>query len=428
MVYLTAGAAGMYCGSCLHDNALAKALVARGHDAILVPVYTPIQTDLPDASERRLFYGGLNVYLQQLSPVFRWLPKWADGFLSSPRLVGWIASRAMGTSAKNLGALTVSMLQGEHGKQRKEVERLQAWLSSLAPDAIIFSNLLIAGSLPALRRELPDAKCMVMLQGDDIFYNGLIEPYRTAALKELRRLAGQVDQFIVHSHEYRTRMSGLLETPLERFTVCPLSVDADDLLSLERSISPDRPPSVGYLARLAPDKGLHLLVDAFIELAKGDKLNNVRLEIAGWLGKQYEEYWNEQRNKLEAAGLAGRYHFWGTIDRTAKQRFLTSIDVLSVPTTHPEPKGLFVLEAMAAGVPYLLPAHGAFPELHQRAQIGRLHAPESVSELATGLLEMFERLDETRRLAARCREYVQQHALPDHEAEAVERIAERINR
>ncbi|MCA9157028.1 MAG: hexosyltransferase, partial [Planctomycetales bacterium] len=67
IAYLTAGAAGMYCGSCLHDNALAKALIDLGHDALLIPLYTPILTDEPNVSSPRLFYGGLNVYLEQLS-------------------------------------------------------------------------------------------------------------------------------------------------------------------------------------------------------------------------------------------------------------------------------------------------------------------------------------------------------------------------
>ena len=37
----TAGAARMYCGSCLRDNALAAELKRQGHDVILLPIYTP---------------------------------------------------------------------------------------------------------------------------------------------------------------------------------------------------------------------------------------------------------------------------------------------------------------------------------------------------------------------------------------------------
>ena len=151
---------------------------------ILLPTYTPIRTDESDVSADRLFFGGLNVYLQQVSPIFRWVPKWADRFLSAPKLVNWIASRSMGTTADKLGALTVSMLQGAHGHQRKEVSRLCDWLVKEQPDVVVFSNLLIAGCIPEIQKRL-GTPSVVILQGDDIFYEGLTEPYREQALTEL---------------------------------------------------------------------------------------------------------------------------------------------------------------------------------------------------------------------------------------------------
>ncbi|HMC11090.1 MAG TPA: glycosyltransferase family 1 protein, partial [Pirellulaceae bacterium] len=84
IAYLTAGAAGMICGSCMHDNTLARALIAAGHDVQLIPLYTPIRTDEEDVSSDRIFYGGINMYLQQKSSVFRWLPKWLDRWLDQP--------------------------------------------------------------------------------------------------------------------------------------------------------------------------------------------------------------------------------------------------------------------------------------------------------------------------------------------------------
>ena len=176
-----------------------------GHDVVLLPTYTPILTDETSVSSDRLFFGGLNVYLQQISPVFRWLPKWTDQFLSSPQLVNWVASKAMGTSAKQLGALTVSMLQGSDGKQRKEVSRLCDWLVTQQPDIAVFSNLLIAGCIREIKSRV-GCPVVVMLQGDDIFFESLVEPYRTSALQLLRELAQQVDLFIVHSHYYGERM------------------------------------------------------------------------------------------------------------------------------------------------------------------------------------------------------------------------------
>lgn len=418
IVYLTAGAGGMFCGSCLHDNDVAKVLIKQGHDTILIPLYTPIRTDQDNASQNVLFYGGINVYLQQLSPLFRWLPGRLDSLLNSPKLVGWFASRAAATSAKRLGAMTVSMLKGENGNQRKEVLRLCHWLGEMKPDTIIFSNLLISGCISSIKASLPKTKLAVMLQGDDIFYESLPEPYRGQALKEMRNLAQRADVFVVHSQDYRDRMSQLLDVAPNRMTICPLSIDAKDLMTIQRERT-GQPATVGYLARIAPEKGLHLLADAFIQAKADRRIQNARLEIAGWLGKQNQDYWRVIAQRLSRAGLDNDFRFWGTIDRKQKLEFLSSIDLISVPTTYKEPKGLFALEAMAAGVPYLLPAHGAFPEMHARAQAGRLHQPDNVGDLANSLSQMLNDIQGTRNLADLCRNYVSQQATPEREAAAL---------
>ncbi len=428
IAYLTAGAAGMVCGSCLHDNALAKALIDLGHDTLLIPTYTPIYTDEKDMSSDHLFYGGLNVYLQQASPIFRWLPNWADQFLSAPKLVGWIASRAMGTSAGNLGPLTVSMLKGFDGNQRKEVSRLCTWLKTLSPDVVVFSNLLIAGCVSELKKQL---KCpvAVILQGDDIFYEGLEQPYRDQALVELRKLAQQVDLFIVHSQNYGTRMQAMLGFEDRQLGVSPLAIDTADFHDFVlASPAIEAPPTIGYLARIAPEKGLHLLVDAFIALHHRDNLADARLAIAGWLGKQHEPYWQQQVDKLKAAGLADRLSHHGQVDRAGKLDFLRSIDVLCVPTTYQEPKGLFVLEALAAGVPYLQPSHGAFPEMHARVGGGYLFSPENPDSLAERLAEVLGDRAALRALGQQGREAVLSTASTQQEALRFVEMLEKIRR
>ena len=404
----------MYCGSCLHDNAMAKSLMRLGHDVVLLPTYTPILTDETSVSSDRLFYGGLNVYLQQISPLFRWTPKWMDSFLSSPRLVNWIASRAMGTSAKQLGALTVSMLQGSEGRQRKEVSRLCDWLVTQKPDVAIFSNLLIAGSIEEIHARV-GCPVVVMLQGDDIFFDSLIEPFRSQAMELLRKLAQKVDLFIVHSRDYGQRMQALLQFPADRWQVNPLAIDTSDFLraSEQASIS-TRPPTVGYLARLAPEKGLHQLVDAFIELRK--RLPESRLAIAGWLGKQHEAYWQTQQEKLNGALPQDAYTYFGSVDRAGKLKFLDSIDVLSVPTTYQEPKGLFVLESLAAGVPVIQPNHGAFPEMIERLGGGQLFEAGNVTALAERLFELLSNIPLARELGQRGRSSVIDLATTDQSA------------
>ena len=109
---ITAGAAGMYCGSCFRDNALAAELMAGGHDVTLVPVYTPTRTDEPNVSRHRVLFGGISVYLQQYSSLFRRTPRVFDRLWDAPWLIGAFANRAVSTDARLLGDLTVSMLEG----------------------------------------------------------------------------------------------------------------------------------------------------------------------------------------------------------------------------------------------------------------------------------------------------------------------------
>lgn len=225
IVYLTSGAGGMFCGSCMNDNALAKALIALGHDVQLVPLYTPIRTDGQDMSEGQIFFGGINMYLQQKIPLFRWLPRWMDRALDLPWLVRWATSFGSMTQAKDLGALAVSVLRGREGFQRKEVERLVEWLAAGGqPDVIHLSNILTAGCVPLLKERMT-AQVIVTLQGDDIFLRDLPEPYQAQALAEVRKLIPHVTAFVVNSKYYADFMSEYLGIPREKFHIVPLGVE-----------------------------------------------------------------------------------------------------------------------------------------------------------------------------------------------------------
>lgn len=384
IAYVTAGAAGMYCGSCMHDNTLAKALTKLGVDVQLIPTYTPIRTDEEDVSIDQVFYGGINVFLEQQVPGYRFLPSVIRSMLDRPSLIRWATKRASSTNPKMLGALTVSMLRGDQGYQATEVNKICDWLSkTVHPDLINFSNVMIAGCVPHLKREL-NVPVVVTLQGDDIFLESLPEPYKSRALAEIHNLVEDIDAFLTHSRYYASFMSEYLSIPAEKFRVVPLGIDTAGFTFTDQSRE-DKPKTIGYLARLAPEKGLHLLVDAFIELSKRETTRDVRLEIAGWLGENNRQYADAEFKKLRDAGLEDRFRYAGSISREEKIDFLRQLDVLSVPTTYREPKGLFVLEALAVGVPVVLPSHGAFPELIEATGGGRLVAPNDAMALADGL-------------------------------------------
>jgi glycosyltransferase involved in cell wall biosynthesis len=365
IAYLTAGAAGMFCGSCLHDNALAKSLIRLGQDCILIPAYTPIRTDDEDVSIDQVFMGGINVYLQQKLPWLAYTPRWLDGFLNQAWLINPLTKNAGKTSPALLGALTISMLKGTQGRQRKEFRRLLDWLEKdIQPDVMVFTNLLIGGSIPEVKRN-GKTRVFVTLQGDDIFLDSLPAKMRDESLKLMRALVPLVDGFLIHSKDYAARMGQLLHLPESKIHIVPLGIDISPFRS-SATTDTKAPFSIGYFARMAPEKGLHRVVDAFIAIAKEPDAAHATLKLAGWMGPQHTQYWSEQKDKLDRAGLSDRWEYVGSIDRTDKAAFLASLDLFCVPTTYTEPKGLFLLEAIAAGVPYLQPNHGAFPEIHDR--------------------------------------------------------------
>jgi glycosyltransferase involved in cell wall biosynthesis len=411
IAYLTAGAAGMICGSCLHDNTLAKALMALGHDVQLIPLYTPIRTDEEDVTVDRIFYGGINMYLQQKLPLFRWTPKWLDRWLDQPWIINWASGRSVKIEPQQVADLALSVLRGTEGNQRKEVERLADWLTGdLRPDVIVFSNILTAGCVPEIKRRM-NVPVVVTLQGDDIFLRGLPEPHQSQALAQIGRLAESVDGFIAHSQFYADSMAEYLRLACEKIAIVPLGVETRDfaLASENRVGEPGRgggkaAPTVGYLARLAPEKGLHILAEAFVHLRAMPGMHNARLRIAGWLGEKNRAYAEQVFHRLREANLSAAMEYAGEVDRQGKIDFLASLDVLAVPTTYQEPKGLFVLEALAAGVPVVQPEHGAFPEMLAATQGGLLHRPDDPQHLAERLHELLsdtERLQQLGRLGRR---------------------------
>ncbi|MBU6388016.1 MAG: glycosyltransferase family 4 protein [Planctomycetes bacterium] len=378
ITYLTAGAAGMFCGSCMNDNAVARELINAGHDCVLMPVYTPIRTDVEDMSVDRVFLGGVNVYLSQKLGAFRLLPRWMTGWLDHPLLVKALTSKAGKTSPELLGQLTLSMLDGLAGRQRKEFEDLLSFLqTNVRPETILLTNLLIGGVIPQMAT---NADVWVMLQGDDIFLDSLSESDRREVIAKMRGLVGHVKGFLCHCSTYAHFMQELFAIPPQKMHVVPLGVATRDFIesqgeasSREKKTASEQPKiHLGYLARMAPEKGLHRLVDAFIELKRNPRWESLRLELAGWMGPQHAKYWKEQQNKLSRAGLDGQWNYAGTLDRNQKVRYLKSLDLFCVPTEYADPKGIFLLEAVAAGLPYVMPDHGAFPEVHQR--LGRFRS------------------------------------------------------
>jgi glycosyltransferase involved in cell wall biosynthesis len=385
---ITAGAAGMYCGSCARDNALAVELLRRGHDVTLLPLYTPTTTDETNVAAPRVLFGGISVYLQQYVPFFRRTPRLLDRLWDSPRVIRAFASRAISTDARLLGDMTVSMLEGTRGVLRKEFDKLAEWLADEpTPDVVNLPNALLIGLAAPLRERL-QRPITCTLQGEDLFLDQLIEPYRTRAIELIRRETTHVDRFLSVSDYYLPVMSELIRVERSRISVVPLGVNLAGYTP--RAPRSDGAFCVGYFARIAPEKGLQQLAEAYTILRRRTGDAPLRLEAAGYLGGAQQPYLDDVRKTLEAAGLGHEFTYRGQVDRDGKLAFLGSLDVLSVPATYDEPKGLFLLEAMARGVPVVQPRRGAFTEIVEKTGGGLLVAPDSPAALADGLYTLWK--------------------------------------
>ena len=387
IAYITAGAGGMYCGSCLHDNTLAAAMLELGEDVVLVPTYTPLRTDEPNVSIRRVFFGGINVYLQEKVPLFRHTPWWLDRLLDHPMLLEQLSRRAGSVDPTQLGDMTVSMLHGEAGHQRKELEKLAYWLlADIKPDIIHLSNSMQLGMARMLReRGGPPIVCQ--LSGEDLFLEKLPAPQYDVARQLLRERAADVDAFVAINRYYADFMADYLAVDHARLHIIPhgLKTEGHGTRFEKR---PDEPRIIGYLARICDDKGLHLLVDACERLAHRADVPPFVLHAAGYLGDGDRPYLESLQSRASAGSLGDRFKYLGELDRAQKIAFLQSLDVFSTPTAYRESKGLPALEAMANSVPVVLPDHGSFTEMIADTGGGLLHQPHDPADLADKLVEL----------------------------------------
>ena len=386
ITYITAGAGGMYCGSCIRDNALAASLTGRGHDVTLLPLYTPTRTDEENVSQHRVFFGGISVYLEQYVSLFRKTPWVLDRLWESPWLLRAVAGRAVQTQPDQLGALTVSVLEGTHGHQRKELVKLVHWLRDQPrPDVIDISNSMLIAIAGPLKEAL-GCPINCTLQGENVFLDGLLEPYRTKARDLIRSHLAHVDSFVAVSDYYAGYMSRYLGIPGAKMHVVPQGVNTARFTPT--SAEQEAPFTFGYLGRVAPEKGLHLLCDAYRDLRERGALEGCRVEVAGYLGAEHAAYWQSIEREVKEWGLADEIHYRGELDLDQKVAFLQSLDLFVVPAVYDDPKGMSLIEAMACGVPVVAPRRGTYTEMLERTGGGVLIEPDQLSGLEETLQQL----------------------------------------
>ncbi len=425
IAHISPGAAGMICGTCMHNNTLAKALIRQGHDVVLTPIYTPIRTDEESVSIDRVFYGAINAYLQHSSPIFRHTPRLFDWLLDRPRLLKAVSRFSGSTEGSTLGPLTLSLVQGEHGPQKKELEKLVGWLrDELEPEIVHLSLSLFLGFAHRIKEEL-GVPIVCELQGEDIFFDDIEEPYRTRILETLHQRAVDIDAFIAPNNYYADLMRREIGFPAERMHVVPLGIEPDGFQGGGERGGDDE-IVLGFFARVCPEKGFHQMVDAFRILAADLGRDRIRLRAAGYLKDLDRPFFEAQQRRLADWGLADRFEYMGEVDRQGKADFLAGLDVYALPAVYKEPKGLSVLEAMACGVPVVLPAHGGFPELIDDTDGGILVEPDSPLALAAGIRGLIDDRDRRSMLGANGRAAVLAKRNGDTMAQAMAALYTRV--
>jgi glycosyltransferase involved in cell wall biosynthesis len=414
IVHLVAGAGPMYCGSCLHGNALSAALRALGDDVLLVPLYTPLRTDEPNVASSRLAYGGVNVYLQQNWALFRHTPGFVDRWLDRPGLIDRLSRLGGGTRPERLGPLLVSMLEGRHGRQRKELDKLVDWLAAeVRPELVHLSNAMLAGLAPEIQRRL-GVPVVCTLSGEDLFVDQMSEPHRSMARRLLTDRCRELPALVAMSQAYAERMAEYLDVPRALIRVVRPGLNLSGYPREPRSPQPDEPFTIGYLGRICPEKGLDVLVEAVGRL---DRHSNVRLRLAGYLDPAERDYLGVLGRRACELGLADRFEYLGELERAAKVDFLRGLDLFCTPSLALESKALPVLEAWAAGVPVVLPALGTFCEMVADTGGGALYEPGDPDALRASIVEMMTDQGRAAAMAAAA-----QHVV--HERYTARRMAE----
>ncbi len=395
ILQITAGTGSFYCGTCLRDHTLVQGLQAAGHDAVMVPLYLPIVTETPIDYSAPLFFGGINVYLQQKFPLFRRTPQWIDRILDAKLILNLAAQRTGMTKPQELGELTLSTLNVQNGPQIKELERFLDWLAAEPPpDVVCLSNALLMGFAAAIQTVVK-APVVCSLQGEDSFLDSLPPQYAGDCWQRLSELTDDIAAFIAVSRYYGDRMRDRLNIPREKLHVVYNGISLNGWSTGAQRCGP---PVIGYLTQMIPGKGLESLVDAFISLKQKDTVAGVQLHAAGSLTAVDRPFVKRLKAKIAAADVADDVQFFPNIERQEKLRFLQTLTILSVPATYGEAFGLYIIEALAMGVPVVQPRHAAFPEIIELTNGGVLYDPSDAAALVNALESLLLNEAQLRRL------------------------------
>ncbi|MBN8218139.1 MAG: glycosyltransferase family 4 protein [Spirochaetes bacterium] len=385
IVYVVPGFGGtFYCQNCFRDGAMIRLLRRGGHDVVVSPMYLPL-TGAAATPGAPVFFGAINLYLQEKFPLFRRAPAWLKRFFDRPFFLRFASARAGSTRVRGLEGMTLSVLRGELGHQAAALDELVTWLKRVEkPDLVHLSNALILGLAPRIRRET-GARIICSLQDEDTWVEAMEHPHDDTAWSIMAEQARHVDAFVSVSKTYGEKMRRRLSIPPKKLHVVPIGVETR---GRSASALPWDPPVIGFLSRLSPTLGLDVLLDAFALVKKDPRLAAARLHLTGGLTGDDGAFLRRAKRRLSRAGILGDVSFIPDAFASDLRAFLRGLTVLSVPVPGGEAFGTYQIEAMAAGVPVVQPDAGAFPEIVKDTGGGLIYAPNDAAHLAKALTEL----------------------------------------
>nr|WP_226895034.1 glycosyltransferase family 4 protein [Luteolibacter marinus] len=284
------------------------------------------------------------------------------------------------------------MLRIEDSHFGKELDKLIDWLATDKPEILVLGTALQAGMIRELKSRL-GVKIICCFQGEDSFLDGLPEPFKSGSWSELRKRLPEADLLVAPSAFYADLMRRRLDDPTLKIEVIPNGID---LAGYQISKPAQSPPVIGFLARMIREKGVHHLVEAFIHLRTTLQHPDARLHIAGASTAGDVKLVDELKQQLHATGLSDHVTWSPNLSRDDKAAMLSSLTLFSVPATYPEAFGLYLVEALASGVPVVMPHASSFPEIITPSEAGLLVPPDDPIALATAWHELLQRPDQLR--------------------------------
>ncbi len=360
VIHILAGAGGKYdCPNCRRDRALIGAL--KSHDVKMVPVslYLPLLLDPAELEVNApVFFGAINIYLQEKSGFFRKTPRFLDALWDLNPLLKLAGEMGQSTEAKGLEELTISMLQGEEGRQKKEVKRLVDWLKTEGkPDVVHLSNALLLGLAKpiATRLKIP---VICSLQDEDSWINSMRTEYWQRTWQTMAEQAKYVTTFVPVSDYFSNLMQEKLSLSSSQLKTVPIGLD---LHLYKRNAIDLTSPTLGYLSPFRARGGLAKLIITLKDLIKEHP--NINLEAASWGGEDEPQYLRYIKELISKYQLEDRVKLLPKQTRQEQIEFFQRITLFSNPTSVPEAFGIYLIEAMASGVPIIQQNTGGYPEI-----------------------------------------------------------------